>query len=93
MGVCTANTGTSDSESDQCGLSDELFSYSTIQPKKGVQMEGNVYTYQLPVQKVFNHNKEFSEVDCFSVDSLLYPCELFVKIQVSSLVKRVSNEE
>lgn len=51
-----------------------------------------VYAYQLPARRRFDHNYEFSELGWFVVDALPTPCEMFVSMQVSSLVRRVSNE-
>ena len=47
-----------------------------------------VYAHQLPARRQFNHNNEFSELGWFPVDALPSPCEVFVRMQVSSLVKR-----
>ena len=52
-----------------------------------------VYGYRMLERRQFNHNYEFSEVGWFAVDALPTPCELFVRTQVASLVKRLSNQE
>jgi ADP-ribose pyrophosphatase YjhB (NUDIX family) len=53
----------------------------------------SVYAYQLPDRRKFNHNHEFSEIGWFAVDALPSPCEIFIRTQVTSLLKQLTNQE